>query len=110
MPAKEAMPFGCAVTVPNGELPLAPKQLRFNLGHGQVKTRVMGLGAAWGEDTCGDTPPWGLGSCSPRWGSPSRTGTGAAAGLQTCLWGGWDKAAASERGLNDSVFGGCCVI
>lgn len=67
---------------------------------------MMALGVAWGGDTSGDTPlgdrelqsPVGL--PFPHWDG----GCGRAFG------GGWDKAAASERGLNDSVFGGCCII
>lgn len=55
MRAKGVMPFGCASSIPKGE----HRDSCFNLSHGHRENCGMGLGAAWGGDTCGDTPPWG---------------------------------------------------
>lgn len=94
--------FGRATTIPQGE----HGDSSLELSHRHRKKCVMGLGDVWGGDTSGDTPPSGAavlrGAALPAlgWGLQTRLAPG----------GGWDKAAASERGLNDSVFGGCCLI
>jgi len=31
-------------------------------------------------------------------------------GCRGAFGGDWDQAVTGERGLNDSVFGGCCII